>query len=185
VLPPSVSYRHERLEAHAGVQMLWANVDVNSTVDSTISGYNLRAGAKGHILDGMIEPFVNFSMLSHNTLNYQSEDQDQSNQTWSGEDWHTMTLTGGVDVKYWDKNGVGIQYSYIAARQGDGTLIDGHQHFINLGTTFWVADSIALGARISFWLSEYNDQAYVGSEWVDKFVKEGERSIYFTLRKVL
>jgi hypothetical protein len=64
-------------------------------------------------------------------------------------------------------------------------LIDGRQHFINLGTTFWVADTIALGARLAFWLSEYDDQAYVGSEWVNKYVKEGERSIFITIRKVL
>lgn len=185
VLTPSLVYKHDFVEAHASVQMLWANVDVNKTTDDTISGYNIRAGVKGRILDGMIEPFFNFSMLQHNTLYYQSEDQELRNQTWAGQDWHTMVLTGGLDFNYWGRNGVGVQYSYIAARQGDGDLIDGRQHFINLGTTFWVADTIALGARLSFWLSEYDDQAYVGSEWVDKYVKEGERSIYITFRKVL
>jgi hypothetical protein len=184
-LTPSVSYRHELFEAHAGVQLFWANVDVNKTTDDTISGYNLRVGAKGRILDDMIQPFVNFSMLQHNSHNYESTDLEQLTRTWDGQDWKTMVITGGVDVNIWDRNGVGLQYSYIAAQQGDGTLIDGHQHFINLGATWWVTDTIAVGARLSYWMSEYDDRAYVGSEWVDKYQKEGERSIYLTARKVL
>lgn len=185
VLTPSVRFRHPWVEAHASVQLLWANVDVNKTNDKPIFGTNFRAGARGCILDGLVEPFFNFSWLEHNLHNYQAEDQEQRTQTWEGQGWHTMTITAGLDFNYWDRNGVGVQYSHISAWQGDGSLIDGREHFISVGTTFWITDTVAVGGRVSFWMQELEDQAYVGSEWVDKRVEEGERSIYFTLRKVL
>jgi hypothetical protein len=131
----------------------------------------------------MIVGHVNFSMVAHNIHNYQ--DDTAKTKTWDGEDMAGRVLSGGLDFNYWGKNGIGLQYANILSEQGDGSQVSATSHYINLGTTFWLTETLALAARFAVWFTERDDVQWNNTsfEWEPTYYKEGERSLFVTLRK--
>ena len=184
MLTPSLRLSNDLVEARVAAQLFTANVDTNVAEDDAISGYNLRAGVIGHLLDDSLRPFVNGSLVVHTTLAYTSDD---ATKTWAGEDWRSAVVSAGLDWDVWDRHGVGVQVARVAARQGDGSLVESSHTWVNVGATFWLAETIALAARFAWWSSDQQDLKWNNSrvEWEPLRFDEGESSVFLTLRKVL
>ena len=95
----------------------------------------------------------------------------------SGEIFRGMTASGGIDFNYLGRSGVGVQYALVRDQQGDATEFT--QHFINLGSSFYLSKSTALGARVGVYI---RCDDVDGSGCPDT---EGERSYFMTLRTQL
>ncbi len=184
MLTPSASFHHDLFDAHGAAQLFSVNIDTNGTGDDPISGYNLRGGVRGRLFGGALTPFLNVARVIHTTLAYESDD---TTSIWRGQDWHSVTVSGGVDLRVVGRHGVGVQVARTAAYQGDGTLVESADDYLNFGGTFWLADTVALGARYALWRSDRRDRKWNSSsfEWESTRFDEGESSLFFTLRKVL
>lgn len=171
VVTPSVVYRHPLVEAQAAVQMFRVNTNTSTDMDQPIDGFNIRLGAALRLLDDRVHPFANFSVV-------QNEVVDPNDGTrLSGEIFRGITGSGGVDWNYLRKNGVGVQYALVRDQQGAATRTT--QHFVNIGSTWWLNDFVSLGARIGVY-SRCEDLDGSGCP-----EKEGERSFFTTLRTIL
>jgi len=184
MLTPSLSVSHDLVEAHVAAQVFSANIDTNVDTDHPIDGTNLRGGLVAHLLDDSLRPFVNGSFVTHTMLAYTSDD---ATDAWEGEDWESTTVSAGLDWDIWDRHGVGVQVARVMARQGDGSLVESTHTWVNVGATFWLADTIALAARYAWWSSDQQDLKWNNSrfEWEPLRFEEGESSVFLTLRKVL
>jgi len=171
VVTPSVVYRHPLVEAQGAVQMFRVNTNTSTDMDQPIDGFNIRLGAALHLLGDRVHPFANFSVVQNEVV-----DPDDGMRL-SGEIFRGITGSGGVDWNYLDRNGVGVQYAFVRDQQGEATRTT--QHFVNLGSTWWFNDFVALGARIGVY-SRCEDLDGTGCP-----EKEGERSFFTTLRTLL
>ncbi len=142
VLSPSLTYSHRYVDARAAVQIFRVDTNRNSSEDQPIDGYNWRFGVKGKLLNESLRLFANVSRVQNEVVN-----PDDGTRL-SGELFNGMTVSGGIDWDYFEKNGIGAQYAMIRDQQGLSTLTT--QHFINVGTTWWITDNTAVGARASF-----------------------------------
>jgi hypothetical protein len=171
MVTPSVTYRRPEIEAQAAVQFFRVNTNTSTNMDQPIDGFNIRLGVAGHLMDGKLHPFGNFSVV-------QNEVVDPNDGMYlSGEIFRGITASGGVDFNYLARNGIGISYAVVRDQQGEATRAT--QHFVNLGTTWWLADTTSLGARLG---------VYVRCEDLDGQgcpETEGERSFFMTLRTIL
>ena len=173
VVTPSVVYRHpsEMIEAQTGVQLFRVNTNTSTDQDQPIDGFNIRAGVAGYLLDRRIHPFANFSLVQNEVV-----DPDDGMRL-SGEVFKGLTLSGGLDYNYLERNGVGVQYAVVRDQQGDATEFT--QHFVNLGSSFWLSRTTSIGARVG---------VYIRCDDVDGTGcpdTEGERSYFMTLRTLL
>src|SRR5215831_6371138 len=168
VLTPSVSYHSDLWEAQAGIQMFSVDTNTSTRTDPPIRGYNIRGGVGLHTLGGKLHPFLNASRVINGVL-----DPNGSNQitdTFTG-----ITVSGGLDVNYYKLNGLGFEYAYLLDQQGRMTRTA--QQYINVGTTFWVGETTAIGARLGI----HTLCADQGMGCQD----EGERSFFLTVRTAL
>jgi hypothetical protein len=95
----------------------------------------------------------------------------------SGEIFTGVTASGGVDWNIRDRDGVGVQYAWVSDQQGDATRTT--QRFINLGSTYWLAPTTSVGARLGIY-SRCEDPDGAGCP-----ERDGERSFFLTLRTLL
>ena len=168
VLSPSLTYVHEHVEARAAAQVFRVDTNRSSTKDEPIDGYNLRAGVMGKLLEGALRIFGNVSRVQNEVV-----DKNDGNRL-SGELFNGLTLGGGVDYDYFEKNGVGAQYVMVRDQQGYGTRTT--YHYVNLGTTWWITENTALGARAGM-LVRCEEPDKGSCEHTD-----GQRSYFATLR---
>jgi hypothetical protein len=171
VVTPSVVYRHPMIEAQVGAQFFRVNTNTSTDEDQPIDGFNLRGGVAGRLWNGRVHPFANASYVQNEVV-----DPDDGMRL-SGEVFRGLTVSGGLDFNYLDRNGVGVQYALVQDQQGNATEFT--QHFINLGSSWWLSDSTAVGARIG---------VYIRCDDVDGSgcpETEGERSYFMTLRTLL
>ena len=134
--------------------------------DDPIEGTNLRAGLKGRLLDGMLAPFVNFSMSTNNVTG-----GAHNPATLEGQDWSGMTLGGGLDLNFLGKSGVGGQFMLVRGQQEGSPQVD--EYFINVGGTYWLNDTTSLGARVGYYRVVSEEKAY------------GDMSFFLTARAIL
>jgi hypothetical protein len=171
MVTPSVVYRREMIEAQGGVQLFRVNTNTSTDQDQPIDGFNIRAGVAGHLWDGRLHPFANFSLVQNEVV-----DPDDGMRL-SGDVFRGLTVSGGLDYNYLARHGVGVQYALIRDQQGDATRFT--QHFVNLGSTFWLSRTTALGARVGVYL---RCEDLDGTGCPDT---EGERSYFMTVRTLL
>ncbi len=141
IMTPSITYEHKYVEAQAAVQIFRVDTNRSSSEDQPIDGLNMRVGAKAKLLDGALRLFGNFAFVQNEVV-----DKDDGSRL-SGEVFNGLSVTTGVDFDYLDKNGVGVQYALVRDQQGFGTRTT--SHYINVGTTWWLTDTTAVGARAS------------------------------------
>jgi hypothetical protein len=136
--------------------------------DQTIRGYNLRFGVRGKLDTpiGRVTPFANLSRNKNEILDpvdskYRLPDLFQS-----------YTFTTGIDVDYQKQNGVGFMYALIDTREPDHHT---REHYLNLGTSYWIEDAVAVGLRASIFSQRISGEA----------MTTGNRSLFLTARLVL
>jgi len=136
--------------------------------DQTIRGYNLRVGARTWT-DTTIGKASIFMNLSKN----ENEILDPTSSKYRLPDlFHSYTVSVGTDLDYSKKNGVGFEYAMVDTREPDQHT---RQHYLNLGTTYWIEDSLAIGVRAAVFAQQLSGQPQT----------TGSRSLFVTARLVL
>lgn len=173
VWTPSVLLTTPYIDVRAAGQIFNVNTNTQSHDDDNINGYNLRVTLRGKIANGMIVPFVNGALTLNDTVNPTNVAQRSPDR------YKSRVFGGGLDVNYQHRftcaydcaDGIGLQYEQVQFQTGNGPVTG--LRYINVGTTYWLIDRLALGARFAFWTQEKD-----GDETI------GERSGVVTLRAV-
>ncbi len=175
VLTPSLLYSNQFIEAKAAFQGLVVDTDTTKSDDQNIRGYNIRANMKLKLLNDMLVPFGNFAFTRNDTV-------EATNNAKLGPDKYTaVDFGGGIDFNYMPHpfacpyacaNGLGVQYTQIQYQTGQGNV--SRLHFVNVGTSYWITDHLAFGARVAAWID-----VEMGPQ------DTGERSAMMTLRYVM
>jgi hypothetical protein len=165
---PSLIFHTDNFEAKAEVQMYSLDTQVAVDTDQTIRGYNWRFGARG-IIDtpaGKLIPFANVSRNKNEIL-------DPTDSMYRLPDlFKSYTFSTGVDYNYTKHNGIGFQYALVDTTEPDQHV---RQHYLNLGTSYWIEDSFAIGVRASVFATQISGE----------MTTTGSRSLFFTARLVL
>lgn len=165
---PSVTAHFDHLDAKAEVQMYSLDTQEATMDDQTIRGYNMRIGARAWT-DTTIGKASLFLNLSRN----ENEILDPTTSKYRLPDlFHSYTVSVGTDVDYSKKNGVGFEYAMVDTREPDQ---HSRQHYLNLGTTYWIEDSLAIGVRAAVFAQQLSGQP----------MTTGSRALFVTARLVL
>lgn len=166
---PSVTFTSERFEAKAAAQVYALDTRVASSADQRIFGYNFRASVRAPLLGGRLAPFLNASRNENEML----EPMDATVKL--EETFTSYTLSGGVDYALSERSGVGAQYARVRQDEpGVTKLVD---HYINLGATYWLEQSLSIGARLGWWIRSDRTQ--------NPIQRYGHRSLFVTGRLLL
>jgi hypothetical protein len=163
---PSLVYSDDLLDAKVAVEAYALDTQMSIRADPAIRGYNVRGDLRVKLDDGRLRPFVN---VSRN----QNEIIDPANAMMlRSETFRSYEVSGGVDYDYAGKHGVGVQYARVDSREpGQHT----REHFVNVGTTYWLEPSLAIGVRAAMYVRQVSgDDAATG-----------HRSLFLTMRLVL
>ncbi|MBA3460389.1 MAG: hypothetical protein H0T46_10540 [Deltaproteobacteria bacterium] len=165
---PAVMFRSEHFEAKAEIQMYSLDTQQSIDDDQTIRGYNLRLGARGHIPTqiGKLSPFANVSRNKNEIL-------DPTDSKYRlPELFRSYTFSVGTDLDITKKSGVGASYAMVDTREPDSHV---REHYLNLGTSYWIEDSVAVGLRGSIFAQQISGET----------MTTGARSVFVTARLVL
>jgi hypothetical protein len=171
---PSVLLDTQYVDARVAFQGFTLDTDTTKTSDNNIRGFNLRGTARAKLLDSTLVPFVNAALTRNDTVNPADVTKLQADK------YTGIVLGGGLDLNYAHPftcpyacaNGVGVQYEQVQYKVGSGIVT--HLHYVNVGTSYWFSPHVALGARLSMWLSHMTGQD-----------DGGERSALVTMRFVM
>jgi len=165
---PSVLWHSPHLDAQVEAQLYTLDTQESIDDDQTIRGYNLRAGARGHVLTalGTLSPFVNVSRNKNEIL-------DPVDSKYRLPDlFRSYTLTTGADLDVAGKTGIGFQYALVGTREPDHRT---REHYLSLGTSYWIDDAVAIGLRASVFAQQISGEA----------MTTGSRSVFLTARLVV
>ena len=165
---PSVMFHTEQFEAKAEVQMYSLDTQQSITSDQTIRGYNLRLGARGHIptVIGTLSPFANVSRNRNEIL-------DPTDSKYRLPDlFRSYTFSTGADLDITKHAGVGGSYAVVDTREPDQHV---REHYLNIGTSYWIEDSVAVSLRGSIFAQQISGET----------MTTGARSLFMTARLVL
>jgi len=165
---PSFTLHYSHFEAQTELQMYSLDTQESIMSDQTIRGYNFRLGARTWIdtSAGRITPFVNVSRNKNEIL-------DPTDSKYRLPDlFRSYTVSTGVDWDYQKHNGVGFSYALVDTREPDQHV---REHYLNLGTTYWIEDSLAVGVRAAVFAQQISGE----------MVTTGNRSLFVTARLIL
>ncbi|HEY0254730.1 MAG TPA: hypothetical protein VGC41_24560 [Kofleriaceae bacterium] len=165
---PAVTAHTDHIDAKAEVQMYSLDTQEATMDDQTIRGYNVRLGARAwtDTTIGKASTFVNLSrnvneILDPTTSKYRLPDL-----------FHSYTVSVGADLDFYKKNGVGFEYALVDTREPDQHT---RQHYFNLGATYWIENSLALGIRGAVFAQQISGES----------MTTGMRALFMTARLVL
>jgi hypothetical protein len=165
---PSVMFKSEYIDAQAELQMYSLDTQQAVEEDQTIRGYNARFGVRGKFETdyGKFTPFFNVSRNKNEIL-------DPIDSMYRLPDLFTSyTVTTGMDYDYQKKNGIGFMYALVGTSEPEHRT---REHYFNLGTTYWIEDSVALSLRGAVFNQQLSGEA----------MSTGSRSVFLTARLVL
>ena len=165
---PSVMLHYEHFQAQAEVQMYSLDTQEAINTDQTIRGYNFRLGARAPLdtSAGTVTPFVNVSRNKNEIL-------DPTDSKYRLPDlFRSYTVSAGLDWDYQRHNGVGFSYAMVDTREPDQHV---REHYLNLGATYFIEDSLAIGVRGAVFAQQISGE----------MVTTGNRSLFVTARLVL
>lgn len=165
---PSVMLHYNNVQVQAEVQMYSLDTQEAIMSDQPIRGYNMRLGTKTSFDSalGRVTPFANVSRNKNEIL-------DPTDSKYRLPDLFTSyTVSTGVDLDYQRHNGIGFSYAMVDTREPDQHV---RQHYFNLGTTYWIEDSLAIGVRAAVFAQQISGE----------MVTTGSRSLFVTARLVL
>jgi hypothetical protein len=150
-ITPSLIYRDPIFEIKAAFQAYQLDTNMSIADDERIYGYNMRASVRARLLDERLVLFANGSRNENEML-------DSMDATIKLVDtYRVYTFGGGVDYAYWGKHGVGAQY--VQVRQSEGMAERIVDHYLNVGTTYWLQDGLSLGLRFGWFVRDDESQA--------------------------
>jgi hypothetical protein len=171
MVSPSALIDKDRFAFHAALQMFQVNTDTSRSDDQHIDGYNGRVTAMARFLDRRLRAYGSASMVQNEVV-----DPDDGTRL-SGEIYTGTSMGGGIDVDAppiaGRRAGAGVMMSFVRDRQGARSLAS--QFFLNVGTTYWLGETTALGARFGLYRRCEDLDG-------DGCTVDGERSFFMTLR---
>ena len=147
---PSIEYEDDFFEFRSAAQGYVLDTQMSTNEDERIRGYNLRASARLKLLDGQLAPFLNASRNENELL----DPQDATIKL--ADTYEAYTVSGGADLHYSDRAGVGAQVAYLRQRHGDGRTRQ--EIYLNLGHTLWIEDGVSLGLRYAAFMRGESNQ---------------------------
>ena len=165
---PSVMFHSEYLDAQAEVQMYTLDTQQAVEEDQSIRGYNLRFGVRGKLLTevGRFTPFFNVSRNKNEIL-------DPTDSKYRlPELFRSYTFSAGTDLDLSKRSGIGLSYAVVDTREPEQHV---REHYLNLGTSYWIEDSFAVGVRGSIFAQQISGET----------MTTGARSVFVTARLVL
>lgn len=165
---PAVMFHSDHLDAKAEVQVYSLDTQESIDDDQTIRGYNLRLGVRGRIPTGIgqLSPYANVSRNKNEIL-------DPTDSKYRLPDlFRSYTFSLGTDLDITKKSGVGLSYALVDTREPDQHV---REHYLNLGTSYWIEDSFAIGVRGSIFAQQISGET----------MTTGARSVFVTARLVL
>jgi hypothetical protein len=165
---PSVRVRFKNFEAQTEAQLYTLDTQQAIDEDQTIRGYNLRLGGRAwtDVGAGKLSAHVNISRNRNEIL-------DPIDSKYRLPDlFRSYTFSTGIDFDYQRKNGIGFQYAIADTREPDMHV---RLHYLNLGTTYWIEDSLAIGVRGSVYAQQISGET----------MTTGSRSLFVTARLLL
>lgn len=165
---PSVRVKFDNFEAQSEVQLYTLDTQQSIMDDQTIRGYNLRLGGRAWLETprGKLTGFANISRNKNEIL-------DPVDSKYRLPDlFRSYTVSGGVDYDYYKNNGIGFQYAMVDTTEPD---LHTRLHFINLATTYWIEDSLALALRGSVYAQQISGE----------MMTTGSRSLFLTAKLLL
>jgi hypothetical protein len=171
LVTPSLLYAGPVAEARVAFQGYTVDTNTNSTADQNIKGFNVRGTGKLKLANDVVVPFANFAFDRNDTV----DPNDVSKL--AVDKYSSIEAGGGIDFNYSHRtperpNGIGLQYDNVQYQVGRGDVTT--LHFVNVGTTYWINDWAAIGARLACWVVVQN-----------AVHDEGEMSGLVTMRLVL
>lgn len=146
---PSAMFEDELVQVRAEFQGYSVDTNTNSTADQPIHGYNARGTARLKLLGDTVSPFGSAALDRNDTVNPNNVAQLAPDK------YTSLTWGGGIDFNYAHRtparpDGVGVQYDRVQFQVGNGPVTE--IQFLNIGTTYWINDWIAAGARLAVWV---------------------------------
>ncbi|HEX5063992.1 MAG TPA: hypothetical protein VFV99_31650 [Kofleriaceae bacterium] len=165
---PSARLHFDNFEVQSEVQVYTLDTQQAIMDDQTIRGYNLRLGGKAWLEtpQGRLTGFANVSRNKNEIL-------DPVDSKYRLPDlFHSYTVSAGVDYDYKKNNGIGFQYAMVDTTEPD---LHTRLHFINLATTYWIEDSLAIALRGSVYAQQISGE----------MMTTGSRSLFLTAKLLL
>ncbi|HEY4176342.1 MAG TPA: hypothetical protein VGM90_05905 [Kofleriaceae bacterium] len=165
---PSIQFKSELVEAKFEVQMYSLDAQTSQNDDQTIRGYNFRGGVRGRLPTaiGRVSPFFNASRNKNEIL-------DPTDSKYRLADlFRSYTVSMGADLDIWKKSGIGASYAMVDTKEPDQHV---RQHYLNVGATYWIENSFAIGVRASVFAQQISGE----------MMTTGSRSLFMTARMVL
>jgi hypothetical protein len=146
---PSAMYEDELVQVRAEFQGYTVDTNTNSTADHPIHGFNTRGTARLKLLGDTVSPFGSAALDRNDTVNPNNVAQLAPDK------YTSLTWGGGIDFNYAHRtptrpDGIGVQYDRVQFQVGNGPVTE--IQFLNVGTTYWINDWIAAGARLAVWV---------------------------------
>lgn len=157
----SLVYRAPLVQAKAAIQGYALDTQMATDTDQPIYGYNLRANVRLSSPDHRYAVWLNGSRNANERL-------APLDATIKLRAIYTLyTASAGVDYHYQGENGVGLQYAftrqYEAAEPGFPETEPSHEHYVNVGTTYWVTPGVlSVGGRLGYYLFDDNQTERTG-----------------------
>jgi hypothetical protein len=165
---PSVRVRFPNFEAQSEVQLYTLDTQQAIMDDQTIRGYNLRLGGRAWLETdrGRLTGFANVSRNRNEIL-------DPVDSKYRLPDlFRSYTVSAGVDYDYQKNNGIGFQYAMVDTKEPD---LHTRLHFLNLATTYWIEDSLAIALRGAVYAQQISGE----------MMTTGSRSLFLTAKLLL
>ncbi len=165
---PSVRLQFKHFEAQSEAQIYTLDTQQAIMDDQTIRGYNLRLGARAWVDagTGKLSAFANVSRNRNEIL-------DPVDSKYRLPDlFRSYTFSTGLDWDIRKRNGLGFQYALADTREPDMHV---RLHYLNLATTYWIEDSLAVSVRGSIYAQQISGE----------MMTTGSRSLFVTARFVL
>lgn len=142
MISPAVRWTSKHLQAQFETQHMWANTNTNTDTDDILRGFNMRGGLRGVFWSGdqeRVAVFGNFGRMLNDVVEL------TDNAVRSDEKFLSISGGGGLDVYFDGRSGLGVQYDIV--REEQRGLSPTFQHFLNIGGTYFVHDSVFLSLR--------------------------------------
>lgn len=162
ILTPAIMIDTKVIDVKLAVQGFDVNTNMSSSSDDHIRGYNARGTARLKLFDGMVVPFASGAFTHNDTM--QANDLAKR----AADRYRAIDIGGGFDVNYARRykcsydcaDGIGVQYQNVQYQVGEGLVTT--NRYLNIGTTYWLAPNVALGARFATWITEVAGQPAFG-----------------------
>jgi len=162
VLTPAIMVDTKYVDVKLAVQGFDIDTNMNRSNDDHIRGYNARGTARVKLVDGMVVPFASGAFTQNDTVMANDLSKRSSDR------YRAIDIGGGLDFNYARRyqcsydcaDGFGFQYTNVQYQVGEGIVTT--NRYLNVGTTYWLAPNVSLGARFAMWFTEVAGQASVG-----------------------